>query len=312
MPFAVNLPFYHFTATIHYMTLIPAYPEFAPISFAMAREISPHLVKLPDGVSEFSFAGLYLFRYRYDYQVAIKDDLLIITGQLNDTRFFITPCCRTGIDTVNELFRSYEEWKLISPAFLENNREEVTGAGYEILEDRDNYDYLYRRSDLAALSGKKFHKKKNHVNAFEASYPGFTVKPLDLTTREDAFVVLDSWASHEEQPEITDYRAAYEALELLDQFDMTGQVLYVDTIPVAWTLAEIVGDGKMVATHFEKARVEYRGAYQYINYVFAQSLPETVEFINREQDLGDEGLRQAKMTYRPVDFVKKYKVFRPT
>jgi hypothetical protein len=63
----------------------------------------------------------------------------------------------------------------------------------------------------------------------------------------------------------------------------------------------------MSAVHFEKARIDFRGAFQYINYAYAQSLPESVEFVNREQDLGDEGMRQAKMTYRPVGFVKKYR-----
>jgi hypothetical protein len=286
------------------------YPEFAPISLEMAREISPHLVQLPDGVSEFSFAGLYLFRYRYDYRVSMCGDSLIISGTLGGTRFFITPCCYTTIETIRQLFRDHDEWKLISPAFLEKNRDAIMGAGLDVEPDRDNFDYLYARSDLATLSGKKFHKKKNHVNAFELAYPNFSLKPLDVSTRADAIAVLESWVSHEERPDDTDYRAAQEALELLDQFDMAGLVLYVEGLPVAWTLAEPVAGGRMSAVHFEKARVEYRGAYQYINYAFAQTLPESVEFVNREQDLGDEGLRQAKLTYRPVGFVEKFRVMK--
>ncbi len=292
------------------MSSIPAYPEFAPISLEMAREISPHLVQLPDGVSEYSFAGLYLFRYRYDYRVSIKDGLLVVSGIEGDKRFFLTPCCRTSIESINELFQGHDEWKLISPAFLTLNRESIEGAGLIVESDRDNFDYVYLRSDLAALSGKKFHKKKNHVNAFELSYPNFTLRPLDVSTKADAATVLESWVGHEENPDDTDYRAAKESLELLDQFDMSGLVLYVDGTPVAWTLAETVAGGKMSAVHFEKARIEYRGAYQYINYAFARSLPETIEFVNREQDLGDEGMRQAKLTYRPTGFVEKYRVVR--
>ncbi len=292
------------------MHCIPVYPEFAPISLEMAREISPHLVQLPDGVSEFSFAGLYLFRYRYDYRVSMCGDSLIISGTLGGTRFFITPCCYTTIETIRQLFRDHDEWKLISPAFLEKNRDAIMGAGLDVEPDRDNFDYLYARSDLATLSGKKFHKKKNHVNAFELAYPNFSLKPLDVSTRADAIAVLESWVSHEERPDDTDYRAAQEALELLDQFDMAGLVLYVEGLPVAWTLAEPVAGGRMSAVHFEKARVEYRGAYQYINYAFAQTRPESVEFVNREQDLGDEGLRQAKLTYRPVGFVEKFRVIK--
>ena len=290
------------------MSLIPAYPEFAPLTLEMAREISPHLVRLPDGVSEYSFAGLYLFRYLYGYTVSIRNESLIVSGERAGKKFFITPCGATGMDTIREMFETHSSWKLISPAFYERHRDAIEAAGYSALEDRDNFDYLYLRTELAALSGKKFHKKKNHVNAFEMSYPNHEIKPLNPDTRGDAMKVLELWKSREPDPDETDYQAAKESLELLDQFDMTGLVLYVDGNPVAWTLGETVANGRVVAVHFEKGDTEYRGVYQFINYAFAQSLPESVEYINREQDLGDEGMRQAKMTYRPAGFVMKYRV----
>lgn len=293
------------------MTSIPAYPEFAPLSLEMAREISPHLVRLPDGVSEFSFAGLYLFRERYGYKASFRKDLLVVSGERDGRRFFITPCCHTGRDTIETLFADHDYWKLISPAFVGANRDWMDAAGYEIVPDRDNFDYLYLRTDLATLSGKRFHKKKNHINAFERDNPEISVRPLDVSTRADAMGILESWVSHETDPDDTDYAAAREALELMDSFAMSGLVLYSAGVPVAWTLAETVADGRMSAVHFEKARMEYRGAFQYVNYAFAQSLPESVEFVNREQDLGDEGMRQAKMTYRPSGFVEKYRVDRP-
>lgn len=294
-----------------YMSLIPAYPEFAPLSLEMAQEISPHMVKLLDGISEFSFAGLYLFRHRYNYRASISGDLLILSGERDGSRFFITPCCSTGKEIVEKLFSDHDYWKLISPAFLEKNSQWMRDAGYEIQEDRDNFDYLYLRDDLAHLSGKKFHKKKNHVNAFLSSYPSWTIKDLNGETRKDALEVLEAWVLHEEEPQNTDYEAAREVLSLMDHFPMTGQVLYVDGTPIAWTLAETLGDGLISAVHFEKARTEYRGSYQFINYAYARSLPDSIKYINREQDLGDEGMRQAKMTYRPSGFVMKYRVNRP-
>lgn len=288
------------------MISIPIYPLFAPISLEMAQEISPQLAKLPDGVSEYTFAGLYLFRYVYNYSVSLKDDLLIISGEKNGKSFFITPCCMTSMETIHELFLTHELWKLISPTFIVKNQVEFDKAGYVPEPDRDNFDYVYLRSDLATLAGKKFHKKRNHVNAFELSFPNHSVKALNSGTRDDARNVLEHWAATQEKPEETDYRAAAEALELLEDFEMTGLVLYVDSVPVAWTLAETVAAGTMAVVHFEKARVDYRGAYQFINYIFAQNLPPSIEYINREQDLGDPGLRQAKMTYRPSGFVEKF------
>ena len=190
---AVNsgaLPFYAETGTFVLMKSLPAYPSFAPMSLEMARIISPQLVRLPDGLSEYSFAGFYLFRERYNYQVSFYNDLLILSGELDGKRFFITPCCSIGMDVVDDLFKTHDYWKLVSPAFLETHRSEIDRAGYRITEDRDNYDYLYNRSDLATLSGKRFHKKRNHVNAFENTYPIVRLRPLIFNT-DDALEVLD-------------------------------------------------------------------------------------------------------------------------
>lgn len=274
----------------------------------MMEEITPHLVVLPDGISEFTFVGLYLFRNTYAYKVSQKDDLIIISGSQDGKTFFITPCCSGSSELISELFQTHDYWKLISESFIQNNPQIFTHLNFELREDRDNFDYIYLRTDLATLSGKKFHKKKNHVNAFQLAYPEFELRALTSDTKKDAIEVLDYWASKQENPEKTDYYAAKEALELLEHFKMKGSVLYVKNTPIAWCLAEPIASGKMVAVHFEKARTDFRGAYQYINYAFAQSLSENFEFINREQDLGDEGMRQAKMSYRPCGFVKKYKI----
>jgi hypothetical protein len=120
----------------------------------------------------------------------------------------------------------------------------------------------------------------------------------------DAIKVLDRW--REDKGEVGDYIAAREALEHFDTFGMEGSMYYINGRPGAWCLGEYLAGGTMFAIHFEKGIDEYKGVYQFINQIFAASLPESCVHINREQDLGDEGLRQAKMTYRPVDFVRKY------
>ncbi len=106
-----------------------------------------------------------------------------------------------------------------------------------------------------------------------------------------------------------DYAAAKEALEHMEYLQLCGGIFYVDDEPVAYTLGEELARGKMFVIHFEKAvlKKEYKGIYQYVNQAFAALLPEKYELINREQDLGDPGLRQAKESYRPVGFVTKYR-----
>jgi hypothetical protein len=84
----------------------------------------------------------------------------------------------------------------------------------------------------------------------------------------------------------------------------------VGDTPAAYTIGEPLMKGRSFVVHFEKAADGYRGIYQFINKAFAAMLPKHYKWINREQDLGDEGLRQSKMTYRPSGFVKKYRVGR--
>ena len=202
---------------------------------------------------------------------------------------------------------------ILSKSFLDNNTN-VFNLPFlkelKIEEDRDNFDYVYLRKDLAELKGKDFHKKKTHINKFEKSYDKITIEPLTLENVEDAKKVLEEWNStkQDSNPENSDYEAALEALSILSRTAMMGIILYVWDEPVAWTLAEITQNNKTAVILFEKALASYKGSFQYINYAFAGYLPEYIEFINREQDLGDEGLRQAKMTYKPIKFIKKYRI----
>ncbi len=292
---------------------IPEYPYFVPISFDMKNEIDFYLQKLPDGISELTFLNLYLFRETYKYKIAKTDKLLIVTGEYKKQPFFITPCCVVNTEITRQLLHRYKNWMIVSQSFLDNNKEVFELPYFRALkteEDRDNFDYIYLRKDLAELAGKRFHKKKTHINKFESSYTDISIKPLTLENKNDAEKVLELWAvSHpDKSPENSDYCAALDALSILAQSAMIGIVVYIGGKPVAWTLAEITQNNKTAVILFEKADTSYKGCFQYINYAFARYLPDYIEFINREQDLGDEGLRQAKMTYNPVTFVKKYKI----
>jgi len=91
--------------------------------------------------------------------------------------------------------------------------------------------------------------------------------------------------------------------------NLKGYLYYVEGEPAAYTLGEALAWGRSFAVHFEKALDKYKGIYQFVNQAFAAALPKYILYINREQDLGDPGLRQAKMTYRPCGFVKKYRVY---
>ena len=290
---------------------IPEYPLFSPINMEMRGAIDGVLSKLPDGLSEFTFLNLYLFRRIYNYTVSKHKDMLLIEGTYRNIPFFITPAGVLEPDIVNEELRKGLKWSHISQSFLEENQKLISNIFPNLIieEDRDNFDYLYLREHLAKLEGKEFHKKKTHINKFEKTYTNIEIRELTKDNVMDAFHVLENWKMDREEQEESDYEEAREALELLNNYpQLKGILIYVKNVPVAWTLAEILENRKTAVVLFEKALSSYRGSFQYVNYAFASFLDEKIEYINREQDLGDEGLRQAKMTYRPVKFIKKFMV----
>jgi hypothetical protein len=219
-------------------------------------------------------------------------------------KFFMTPCGVPCRETLEGLFETHDYWKNISQSVLAPAREELERQGVALSEDRDNFDYLYFRKDLAELSGKKYHKKKNLVNQFVNAYAGREERQLTPALIPQAVEILERW--RQDKGEDGDYRAAREALELFETLKLRGAVYYVEGRPAAYCLGESIAKGRMFAIHFEKAVDEYKGIYQFMNQAFAAALPRFFTYINREQDLGDEGLRQAKMTYRPAGFVQKY------
>jgi len=299
-------------------TIVPSYPDFTPMDIALKEILHPRLSLTFDGVSEFTFSGLYLFREKYNYRISRNgaDGGFIISGEQpsSDSKtFFMTPCDVPEHETLLSLFASHDYWKNVSDTVLKKCmsspvKEALDENNIIMEEDRDNFDYLYTRQSLAELSGKKFHKKKNHVNNFLNSYTDHEQRPMSRELIPAAMEVLERWRHDHIQRSGTegDYKAAKEALELFDSLTLRGTIFFVNGKPAAWCLGESICRGKMFAIHFEKAIDEYRGIYQFMNQAFAESLPRFFTLINREQDLGNEGLRQAKMTYRPCGFVQKY------
>ena len=282
--------------------MIEEYPEFSSLSLEQRPELHPRFQRLAEGMSELTFAGLYLFRRAHQYQISrMENDNLVIVGT-DAEPFFILPFALPQEKVLKSLFERYRTMKAVSPS----QAQQLSERGCRVWEDRDNFDYLYTRERLATLSGRKLHRKKNLVNLFLRNNL-CTAKPLLPEYAGDALQILEQWTGQQERP--GDHDAAKEAIENMEVLQLCGGIFYVDDEPVAYTLGEELAQGRMFVIHFEKAvrRKEYAGVYQYVNQVFTAILPDKYELINREQDLGDPGLRQAKESYRPVDFVRKYR-----
>ena len=290
---------------------IPEYPETVSLSLDLRNDIIKLFQHLSTGISEFTFAGLYLFRNKYGYRISLsKDGKLLIFGEEFGSPFCMIPLGIPEEDTFDDLLKDYHYFKAVSEKDIEANRIFLEQKGLHVLEDRDNFDYLYKRENLAKLAGKKFHKKRNLVNAFINNY-NYEECYITQENEKDAAAVLELWGKKRQVTGLDagDYKAAKEALELREVLNLCGCLTYVDGIPAAYSMGEMINKTKSFAVHFEKAGTDHKGIYQFINKSFAQMIGSHFSCLNREQDLGDPGLRQAKMSYRPDGFVKKYKLF---
>ncbi|MHC4542136.1 MAG: phosphatidylglycerol lysyltransferase domain-containing protein, partial [Planctomycetota bacterium] len=169
--------------------MIAQYPAFSEISADMRPVLHPRFKALAEGISEFTFANIYLFRGTHRYRVSqLQDGLFVIAGRDGDVPFFMLPFGLPDEGVLRELFAHYGAMKAVS----ESHAEKLTALGYRVCEDRDNFDYLYSRADLVNLTGRKFHKKKNLLNMFIRNNE-CRAKPLLEEYRDDALQILYEW-----------------------------------------------------------------------------------------------------------------------
>lgn len=287
---------------------IPEYPGSRAIVIHDRNLLQEHFNALQPAVSEFSFANLYLFRHIHQYMLANVDNSLTIFGCGYDGQpYFLPPLSGERGEAARRLL---DEGKTLYAADDQFVAEHLDDSRYTHYLDRDNDDYLYLRSDLAELPGKRFHKKKNRVNYFTSRH-SYTVEPFSRSHAGAALQLLDEWQRINSQ----DYNrlmsaeiaASREGLELADELGLSGVVVLTDRGVSAFALGEQLNDSTFVC-HFEKSDPFLEGAAQLVNREFSRFLPTDYTYINREQDLGESGLREAKISYHPVDRIRKFRV----
>lgn len=179
---------------------------------------------------------------------------------------------------------------------------------FECFEDRDAFEYIYRTEDLAYLRGKKYHSKKNHASYFEKNFD-WHYEEITPENIDRCIIMNDQWERLNEKKEPTEIENEHEAIgkafKSFFELGLYGGILFIENEAVAFTFGERLNSNTF-CTHVEKAYADFRGAYQIINRELAASLLGKYEFINREEDTGSEGLRNAKLSYHPVKLLTKY------
>ena len=264
---------------------------------------------------EYSFANNFAWRRLSDSKVCRYKDFYFLKSVIENEVYYTYPA---GNGDIAELFgllldeckREDRELKLIS--VLEScvaNLVNVYGDRVVAEEDRSNFDYIYNTQELIELRGKKFHGKRNHIANFKKSdweYKELTPELIDdcIEFSAVAFNEKESYTSHSavaEQFAINTFFSYYDVLGL------AGGVLYQNGKMVGFTFGEALNSETFVI-HVEKALPEVQGAYPTLFNEFIKANASSFKYINREDDVGVEGLRKSKLSYRPEFLLKKYVV----
>lgn len=171
------------------------------------------------------------------------------------------------------------------------------------------WDYVYNRESLATLKGKKLHGKRNHINKFLSQYPEYEYRKLDSSMVSDCIALYNRWISEKDEETAksmeNEKNSVLLALNHMEELGLTGGTIYIDHRLCAFTVGERLHP-HMQLIHIEKGDTNYDGIFPMINQQYVLHECEDVELINREEDMGIEGMRKAKRSYQPVKMIEKY------
>lgn len=289
--------------------------DFQPVTVNDKQEYDRFLLDGVERGCEYSFANLYLWgrqrgavvhdhlvlfsqfnrRSVYPYPVGAGDKKEVVDAIIDDAKQRGIPCRITGVNQ--------KDMELL---------ESLYPGQFRFHCDRDFYDYVYSIDDLADLKGRKYQRKRNHFNRFRVDFPYYTTEPLCPQNLEAVRQMVEQWYENrlQEDPQGDYYMERVALKKALDHYEalgMEGLVLLDGSQILAVTMGSRISPDTM-DVHFEKARPGAEGAYAVINCEFARYIREKhpeIRYLNREDDMGLEGLRKAKLSYCPDHLVEK-------
>ena len=290
--------------------------EFKNLTIEDRAIVQPLLQQFSQQLCNFSFANQIIWEEAFHSKFVIVDDMLILRFQLNEDHYFHFPMGKGDVKLMIEKMMKYaktqnikfclspltEEMKL----FLETNFPNQ----FTFTTSRNFYDYLYLTKDLIELKGKQYQSKRNHINKFKKMY-AYAYAPITRHDINDCLTTHEQWIEEqncggEKCPFEQETCAVKIALNNFEAIGMQGGLIRVDGKVVAFTLGQAINDTTFDVC-IEKALAEYEGVYAIINQQFLEHQVVDFPFVNREEDLGIEGLRKAKLSYHPYQLLVKYR-----
>lgn len=262
---------------------------------------------------DFNAANIFIWRNKYKIKICIYYGFLVMAYFVDNKPGGYCFPLGEGDPTavIAEIFKDAKQRGIDARFVMLTSAQkqrlcEITGYKFSFTELYSEEDYIYRNYDLSILPGKKFHAKRNHISKFDRTYPKWKFTMISEKNKRDALKVAEKWCKARGIAPYSDeeFNAINETLENFELLKMHGGVLYVDEEPVAMTMGCEINQ-KTFDVIFEKALVEYDGVYAKVNNEFAKTLV-GFEFINREEDMGIETIKQAKLSYHPVVILKRF------
>lgn len=263
---------------------------------------------------DLSFANLCSWRFLYKTQFAEMDGFLLLKFWDKEQLAYMMPVgegdVKKAINALMEDARAEEEKFCMLGVCTEMKAdlEDIMPGKFSFACDRNYADYIYLRSDLATLAGKKFQAKRNHINKFKKSYE-YQYLPITPDLIGECIRLEAEWCKvndcNKYEGTGNERRAITYALENFEALGLTGGILYTDDNKIVAFTYGMPINSQTFGVHAEKADTNIEGAYAMINNEFVNRIPEQYIYINREEDLGIEGLRKAKLSYQPVTILEK-------
>lgn len=291
--------------------------QFKPITLESVPEIKRFLELSRSRTCDYTVAGILMWADYFHYEYAIIDDTLFIKGvEENDTGTpaFSAPIGKMPLEESIGMIVDYcrrNNMPVVFSAVPEDRLADFYPLGACRIEELVDWaDYLYNADDLATLQGNKYSKKRNHVNRFAAEHPGYELQELSAENIDAVKRFYRGQRLNHDDKDVTAEIERQQVFNVLDNYDKLPFEGVALTTPdagiVAFAIGEVIGDTLYV--HIEKMDHNVNGAGETINKLFASAMRDKhgIRYVNREEDVGDEGLRKAKMSYHPAALLKKY------
>jgi len=291
--------------------------QFKPVTLKSLSEISSYFQCQNYKTCDFTIGGLFMWASFFKYEYAIFNDTLFIKGlselNLSDTVFSI-PVGKLPIeDSVAFLidFCKGKKMKLILSAVPEQIIDFLQSKFSITCTKLENWsDYLYDLRSLATLSGKLYNKKRNHINKFHQLFSDYSHAKITNSNLPEIISFFQKYNSQnfknnpifQQETTMTDF-----ILKHYSDFNFIGICLKINNNVAGFTIGEILHDTLYI--HINKADKNYEGVYEFMNKTFISETNKncpSLNYVNKEEDVGDEGLKKSKLSYHPVALLNKY------